>query len=121
MLSDLTARQIISLADQGASSEEIAKSLELEPALVKLVMSRHEVGSASDRDIDDEQLSVLRKHAFNLAPAAGDEGIQARMTMFLLERDRPSGPKQVSSITAINQALILANGAFEKLSKDFQT
>lgn len=120
MIGELESRQILSLAGDGASPAEIAKGLGVEESLVRLVLSSHEVGNTADRDINDEQLEALRRHAYNLAIGSSEESIQAKMTMFLLERDKPSGGRNGNSITAINQALILANGAFEKLTKEFQ-
>ncbi len=42
-----------------------------------------------DGDIDDEQLNTLRKHAFKLALQNEDLGVSAKMTRFLIERDKP--------------------------------
>lgn len=119
MIGENTTRQIAALAEQGCTSAAIAESLGVEEAYVKLVMQRNEVGN--DRDIDDTQLASLRKHAFNLAVAAENEGIQARMTMFLIERDKPKEKKDVSPIMLINQAIVAARTDFDKLKESFQS
>lgn len=115
MFNEIENRQILALANQGGTAAEIAKALDIEEAGVRLVLAAHEKGSVEDRDINDEQLERLRKHAYNLAVGAEDEVVQARLTMFLLERDKPSDRKSSNNITSINQALILANDSFKKL------
>lgn len=113
MLGELEQRQIAALIREGVPDDEIARQMDIEPALVKLVASKN----GADRDIDDDQLAILRKHAFNLALGASDDSTQARMTMFLLERDRPSKKSsEASPIALINNAIIAANDAFEKLT-----
>jgi hypothetical protein len=120
MIDELTTRQIAALLRDGCTVDEIASQLGVEEALVKLVGAR--VGTIEDRDIDDNELRVLRKHAYNLAVGASDDATQARMTMFLLERDRPSKKVMESSpIAVINNAIIAANGAFEKLCQEMST
>lgn len=119
MIDELQSRQILSLAAQGAPAAEIATSLNIEEALVKLVLARH--NPSAERDIDDDQLAALRRHAYNLAIGSTDEAVQARLTMFLIERDKPKSDQRGSSITAINNALILANDSFKKLVEDYQT
>lgn len=121
MLDELNTRQIVALSKDGMSSGEIASSLGIEEAAVKLVMNRNEVGSAVDRDIDDDQLAALRRHAVGLALGAEDEGVQARMTMFLIERDKPKERSVSSPIVQINQALISANETFKKMVETYQT
>ncbi len=122
MIDELQTRQITALLKDGASAEEIAKELSLEVALVKLVAERNNVGTAADRDINDDELAILRRHAFNLAMGAADDATQARLTMFLLERDKPSKKAtEGGSISVINNAIIAANGAFERLVKEMST
>lgn len=119
MVDDLTSRQILELAAQGTPREEIAVALSIEPALVNLVLSSHGQ-AASERDIDDEQLSILRKHALKLALQNEDLGISAKMTRFLIERDKPKAVAQSSSPLAnINQAIILAQGSSKKLMEEY--
>lgn len=118
---DLTARQICSLGEQGCTVEQISKELDVESALVKLILSRNNVSGASDRDITDEDLKLLRRKAVDLALGAEDESVQARMTMFLIERDRPAVRAPTSPLVAINQAIISANENFSRLLKEYET
>jgi len=115
MVGELETKQIASLLAQGATCEQIAGELGFELAFVKLIAARQ--GSETpDRDITDDDLAILRRHAFQLALGADDDATQARMTMFLLERDKPSKNAPASNpIALINNAIINANGAFEKL------
>lgn len=124
MLNDLTTRQIVELAGQGTPAEEIASTLSVDLALVKLVLSRNDLGSAQDRDINDSQLSQLRAHAFWLATQAADIPVAAKMTRFLLERDKPrvtSGASGASPITQVNIAIAAAQENFKKLTAAYFT
>lgn len=118
MIGELDSRQILSLARQGASAEEISKELSLELELVKLVMNRQNIGSDQDRDINDEQLRALRDRAFSLA-MSNDENISARLTMFLIERDKPKNVSSGNPIMLINNAIIGAREKFEKLKEAY--
>ncbi len=117
MVGELTSRQILALAKDGLDSGAIAKSLDIEEALVRLVLARHVPGA--DRDIDDEQLASLRRKAYTLAMSAEDETVSARMVMFLIERDKPSKAGQGSSIMAINNAIVMANENFNKMIDEY--
>lgn len=119
MVDELTSRQIIRLSEQGAPAEEIASTLSLELPFVKLVLSSNSQGSDVDRDINDDQLKRLRDHAFHLAVGADDEAVQARMTQFLIERDKPRERAPMNPIIAINQALIQANDSFKQMTEKF--
>jgi len=119
MVPELVSRQILALASQGSGVSEIASSLGIEEPFVKLVLERHAEVDAVDRDINDDELKALRHHAFRLATEANDETVQARLTMFLIERDKPSKERGGSSILAINKALVLANDSFQNLVKDY--
>ena len=122
MVSDLESRQIVALARDGMSSGDIAKELSKDEALVKLVLNTNEAGSAQDRDINDDELASLRRNAYNLAIGAEDESVQARLTMFLLERDRPpkvANQSQGNAIGNINNAVILAQRGFNDLLKEY--
>ena len=124
MLNDLTTRQIVELAGQGVNAEEIATTLSVELPLVKLVLNRNELGSAQDRDIDDAQLSQLRGHAFWLATQSADISVAAKMTRFLLERDKPrtsSNASGASPITQVNIAIAAAQENFKKLTAAYFT
>lgn len=109
----------MSLANDGASAAQIAKALEVEEPLVRAVLARNEVGEAIDRDINDAQLAALRQNAFQLAIAGENEAVRARMTMFLIERDKPRERREISPITAINKAIILANDQFKNLLSEY--
>lgn len=118
LIDDLTARQILALKSQGAGDKEIADTLGIEEPLVALTLSRYE--NNSDRDIDDAQLAALRQRAVTLAMQESDLTVAARMTQFLIERDKPSKrDTQVSSITQINQQILASREAFEKLAESF--
>lgn len=115
------ASSIAALAAQGASAGEIAVELGIEESLVRLTLRAQGAGTESDRDINDAQLAVIRKRLYNFAAFNDDPGIASKVGMFLLERDRPRG--NVSSgntITAINNAIIVANTEFEKLKTAYQ-
>lgn len=116
-----SSRQIVALARQGMGAEDIARELELEVGAVKLVLGANNVGSELDRDINDEQLIELRNRAFLLAMQDADIGVSARMTMFLIERDKPRKTNDGSSISiqTINQAILAANTSFSDLAKDY--
>ena len=117
MLNDLSVNQIVSLSRQGAAAPEIAAELGLEEELVKLALRANKIGSIEDRDISDAQLTMLRKQAYSLA-FNDDPTIAMRMTQFLIERDKPRIMERSGSLVgAINNAIILANGEFEKLKE----
>lgn len=121
MIGDLTQRQILALSSEGAPPDEIAAALEIEEAAVRLVLSAHNsapIANSSDRDINDEQLAILRAKAYELATSAEDEGISLRATMFLIERDKPRlSVQSTNPIIQINQAISAGSGRFEELSK----
>lgn len=117
MINELQNKEILTLAAQGARPAEIAEALGAEEAMVNLVLSAH--NQASDRDITDEQLSLLRARAFSLAMQGEDLTVSARMTQYLIDRDRPKAGAQGSPITAINNAIILANERVAELAKEY--
>jgi hypothetical protein len=123
MLNDFSQRQILELSAQGANCEEISTTLGCELEMVKLVLNRNQVGSAADRDIDDEQLNRLRSHAMNLALQTEDLSVSAKMTRFLIERDKPRAvqPQQATPIVQINQAILAAQDSFKKLTASYFT
>lgn len=122
MIGENESRQIVALSRDGCSAEEISKSLDIELAAVKLVLSANNQGSAVDRDINDAQLSELRQRAYNLAMYSQEDAVSARMTMFLIERDKPRKSQDSHlSITNINQALIQANASFGELLKEYKS
>jgi|SRR5579862_427354 len=118
MIHELAARQILALADQGSSVEEISLGLEIPVELVKLVLSRN--ATNADRDITDEQLVALRQRAYALAMQDECLPVSARMVEFLVERDKPREKVQVSPIVAINNALVVANEQFKGLLDGFK-
>ena len=118
MLGELQTRQIVSLLADGMAPDQIASSLELDVALVKLVAARHNQGE--DRDITDQDLAALRAHAVSLALGAENEAVQAKMTMFLIERDKPKKQNTViNPVVLVNQAIRQANGIFNELSQAY--
>jgi hypothetical protein len=120
MIGQLEQGQILSLAAQGAGAEEIATELGIELALVKLVLRAQGAGNESDRDINDAELALLRKRAFTLC-FSEDESVAAKMTMFLIERDKPklTNPVNGNSITLVNNAIMLAQSEFNKLRNSY--
>lgn len=121
MIGENESRQVLALSKDGASAEEIARSLDLELGMVKLVLGANGAGEVADRDINDEQLAQLREKAFNLAMYSQEDSVAARMTMFLIERDRPSKKLDSGvSIANINNALIAANSSFNDLLKEYK-
>ena len=118
MLGELTSRQIVALGRDGLAVPDIAEQLGVEVSLVKLVLEGNSV--PGDRDITDDDLSALRRHAVDLALRAENEAIQARMTMYLIDRDKPrAAPAQASPITLINNALIAANQSLKALTDEY--
>lgn len=116
MVDPLTSKQILSLFAQGSPAEEIASVLNIELPLVELTLTAHQVG---DRDITDEQLALLRGRAFSLALQNDDISVAARMTQYLIDRDKPAKPSSISPVIAINNAIIQANQNFEKLKEEY--
>ena len=118
MIGELQTRQIMALVNDGLSAGEIAKATDTDEALVKLVIAR--CTQDGDRDISDEDLMKLRKHAIDLAFNANEESVQMKMTQWLIERDKPRKVETpISPIIAINQAIITARGAFTDLCKEY--
>jgi hypothetical protein len=107
----------MTLADQGASVEEISDHTGMNVAEVKLVLSAH--NAAPDRDINDDELAFLRQKAVRLAMQDHDLNVAARMTQFLIERDKPRTQQVTSPIAAINKAIIIANDSFKSLLSDY--
>ena len=118
MIGDLTSRQILALSNDGLSPAIIARELSIEEAFVRLVLAKHNAGTSEDRDINDEQLKILRSEAYSLATGAEDEGVRAKMTMYLIDRDKPKRVEQISPITLINQAIIQAQAAYQEELKE---
>lgn len=118
MIGELQTRQIVALLKDGMTVEQIAESCQLDPCLVKLVVARN--SQDGDRDITDDDLKNLRRHAVELAMGADDQSVQARMTQWLIERDRPRKQEQaINPIMAINQAIITSMEQYKELSKSF--
>lgn len=108
----------MALVKDGMAVEDIANSINVDPALVKLVVARN--SQDGDRDITDEDLKTLRRHAVDLALSAEDEAVQARMTQWLIERDKPKQKDvSINPILAINQAIIASTQQFHELTKAY--
>ena len=117
---ELSNEQILSCAREGLSADEISAELKIPVERVKLVLVRHSAGGEQDRDINDDDLARLRAHAVHLAMGAEDESVQAKMTMYLIDRDKPRAPaEKPSNILAINQAVVLAQDKFQELIKEY--
>lgn len=120
MIGQLSVEQILALSRDGAPAEEISNSLGIPLERVKLALASNNQGSIEDRDIDDGQLTALRKHAYDLAMFAEDDSTKARMTMFLLERDKPKQEKALpTNIVLINQAIAAGNHRFSEILKEY--
>lgn len=121
MTGEITNRQILAMANEGLNADLIAADLGLAIEQVKLVLSAHRAGTEVDRDINDTQLAALRRNAYNLALGSDDDSVQARMTMFLIERDRPKDhAENQSEITAINNAIIIGRAAYEEMMEQYE-
>lgn len=122
LVSENTTRAILSLAAEGLEARAISTELGVEPEVVKLTLSAHKAGTESDRDINDDELSLIRKKLVDLALYSGDEAIQARVGMFLVERDKPrkADTPPVSSIQQINIAIQTAAERFADLKKQYE-
>lgn len=116
MVHELTNRQILAASSQGISPELIAKELDLDLATVNLVLAAHNQG---DRDINDNQLAILRQNAFDLACQREDISVAARMTTFLIERDKPRSQVSASPMIVINNAIAAASQRFDELAKGY--
>lgn len=118
-MNELESRQVAQLGEQGFGVKEIAEQLGLDELDVKLCLRAEEVGNEVDRDITDEDLKKLRKNALSLALGANDESVQAQMTRFLIERDRPS---KVAVSTGVNpmQINIMIQEANKRMAETIQ-
>lgn len=118
MIGELQTRQILALIKDGCTPEQVAESMNVDPALIKLIVARN--SQDGDRDITDEDLRTLRRHAFDLATSAEDESIQAKMTQWLIERDKPKSKEvTINPILAINQAILASRQSFNELLKEY--
>jgi hypothetical protein len=121
MIGELSSRQILALSNEGCAADVISKELKIEESLVRLVLSAHKGGSQDDRDINDAQLALLRSRALGLALGAEDETVAAKMTMFLIERDRPRKVEHTGpNIGQINMAISVAREKFLELSDKYR-
>ena len=118
-MNELESRQVAALAGQGFGVGDIASQLGLDELDVKLCLRAEGEGRDEDRDITDEDLKKLRKNALSLALGANDESVQAKMTMFLIERDRPS---KVAVGTGVNpmQINIMIQEANKRMAETIQ-
>ena len=93
MIGEQTRRVILGALEQGGTVEEIASEMNLLESDVLLVAgSRLKPGQEEDAgfDITADQLATLRGHAFQLALGAEDQAIQAKLTMWLIDRRAPA-------------------------------
>jgi hypothetical protein len=100
--------QVISLAGQGASVEDISSELELEPAAVKLILNRH--GMLREEEISDDEFNDIRNGLVELARNSSNEFIRSKVGMFLYERKK--GPSSLKSAPIVNIAslnMLIAN------------
>jgi hypothetical protein len=118
MIGELQTRQILALVKDGMPIEQIAHSLDIDPALIKLAVARN--SQDGDRDITDEDLARLRAHAVSLALNADNEAVQAKMTMYLIDRDKPKNSNvTINPILMVNQAIKEAHASFHDLVKEY--
>lgn len=116
MLGSVEQRMVLSLAAQGSGAETISAELGYALEDVKLVLNAYKSGAEEDRDITDTQLSTLRMRAYTLALQDSDLGVSARMTQFLIERDKPKEKQQtVSPLVMINNAIVGVRERFDQL------
>jgi DNA-binding transcriptional ArsR family regulator len=91
--------QIVELASQGASREEIAADLDLEPAAVDYVLKRH--GILKEEEIGDDEFNDIRQGLVDLARYSKNEFVKAKVGIFLYERKK--GPtNSLKGAPAIN-------------------
>lgn len=113
-------RQILALIDQGATADEVSRTLEIPLETVKLVCASNEAGAVGDRDITDEDLVLIRKRLKSIAIYGADDGVASRVGMFLLERDKPRVKEEkMTNLTLINQAIIQANQSVKELEEEY--
>jgi hypothetical protein len=119
-MNDLEVRQVLALSGQGFGAKDISGQLGLEELDVKLALRTQDSGTEEDRDITDAELKVLRKNAFVLATQAEDESVQAQMTRFLIERDKPT--KVAAPAQGINpmQINIMIQEANKRMAETIQ-
>lgn len=121
LVNELTAQQILALARDGCSAEQISGALEVPLEQVKLALVSNNLGSAADRDINDEQLARLRQRAYDLAMYSQEDAVSARMTMFLIERDKPSKKiEQGNVLVNINNAIMGAQQNFNRMLEEYK-
>ncbi len=122
MIDELSSRQIISLSREGMSAEDISNALGIDVPSVKLVMNANSAGTKEDRDINDDELTLLRQKAVQLALYSADDNVSAKMTCFLIERDKPrkSAPEvSGTNLTLINNAIIQSKKRFAQLASAY--
>lgn len=118
MITELANNQIIALSREGLTSSEIAKETNLPEELVKLSLRSNNSGTEADRDISDADLALLRKNALHLALNSDNDAVKAKLTMFLIERDKPRlNNAPVTNIQVINQQIERANNRFAEMEK----
>ena len=78
--------QAIELAGQGASVDEIAVELGLEPAAVEFTLARH--GMMREDEIGDDDFNAIRSGLIDLAKFSENEVVRAKVGMFLYERKK---------------------------------
>ena len=81
--------QILALAGEGMSRDEIAAALEMEPAAVGFVLAQE--GVMKEEEISDEDFEDIKAGLIRMAKNRDNEHIRSKVGMYLYDRkDRKS-------------------------------
>ena len=80
--------QILALAGEGMSRDEIAAALEMEPAAVEFVLARE--GMVKEEEISDDDFEEIKNGLIRMAKNSDNEYIRSKVGMYLY--DRKKGP-----------------------------
>ena len=80
--------QILALAGEGMSRDEIAAALEMEPAAVGFVLAQE--GVMKEEEISDEDFEDIKAGLIRMAKNSDNEHIRSKVGMYLY--DRKKGP-----------------------------
>ena len=80
--------QILALAGEGMSKDEIAAALEMEPAAVGFVLAQE--GMVKEEEISDDDFEEIKSRLIRMAKNSENEYIASKVGMYLY--DRKKGP-----------------------------
>lgn len=101
--------QIVELAGQGASVEEISDQLQLEPSVVKFCLTRQ--GMLKEDEISDDDFKDIQDGLLQLAKYSENEFVKAKVGIFLYERKKgpTSSMKGAPAVNIGNLNVLIAS------------